>query len=633
VSRHLAPKRRLLPSLRAILEPLVWRRLWRYEESARGSLWRDQSSARKPPTPVLELMQRRDRASTTATLSPKTNKVGLLACQPTPGRDASTTLVADFYGLALQRAGPAEAPDMWAQASDEGWPVVVVDARDWPPGARGWTTAARYVAGGGTILLQGLAAGRPETRQEIGAGLGVALPAVRAIPHCTCRATFASSRADFAGELAGTVLEAQGGGFLDGAAGASPIATVRNDGHSQPLIAEIRIGEGRIWVSAWDGPGAAAGMGSALAPDRMLGTLPLMMLVRRLYGESAYHPPALIANITVDDPLLRNNPLGVPYADVVEMAASANFHLTVATVPRELKHAGADVVRLLARHPTLVTACYHGNNHDGYEFYSGPSRGRFRPRPRAAQERAVTEAVARGRRFAASWNHALDRVMVFPHGVGPSWLLPHLGASGFLASCNWLDREPLDGLPKDDPQLGVRPADLAWEGFPLLWRRRPDDDGYVLDLFTGRPAITFTHLQATRGSLELLARRADQVNRVATRPVFWAGLEEVARHAYVQRRDPATGDWKVLMTANEVCLHNRADEPRRYHVHRPFQPPGHRLLAEGCPDPAGDVLSLEVAPKGVATVRLEAMSTGEQAPGPRHEGCLISERQLAERLA
>ncbi|HEV1997623.1 MAG TPA: hypothetical protein VGR61_05790, partial [Candidatus Dormibacteraeota bacterium] len=455
----------------------------------RGRILRDHGfAARKPPTPILRPVERRDRLPALASASPKTSNVGFLAVEATPKDGTSARLVADFYGLALQRAASAEAPDVWARASREDWPLVVVDAHDWPARAGAWAAARSYVAMGGTVLIQGLAPGRAEAKREIEAGLGIALPVVRAIPRPTSRATFARSRADVAGELAGTALEAHSGGFLDSAAGAVPITTVRVDGHNQPLVAETRIGKGGIWISAWDGPAAAAGMGPALAPDRMLGTLPLMMLMRQLYGESAYHPPALIANITMDDPLLRNNPLGLLYADAVELASAANFHLTVAAVPRDLKHADREVVRLLARHPTLLTACYHGNNHDGYEFYSGPGRGRFRARPRAAQERAVTEAVARGRQFAARWDHSLDRVMVFPHGVGPGWLLPHLGATGFIASCNWLDRQPLDGLPEDDPQLGVRPADLAWNGFPLLWRRRPDDDGYVLDLFTGRPA-------------------------------------------------------------------------------------------------------------------------------------------------
>ena len=276
---------------------------------------------------------------------------------------------------------------MWTRASGERWPLVVVDARDWPPGAGDWTTAGRYVARGGTILLQGLTAGGPESRREIEAGLGAALPTVRNIPRETGRAAIGGSRADVAAELAGTVLEAQAGGFLDSTAGADPIATVRVDGRSKALVAETRMGKGRVWTSAWDGPAAAAGMGPALAPDRLLGTLPLMMLMRGLYGESAYHAPALIANITIDDPLLRNNPLGMRYADVVEMAAAANFHLTVAAVPRELKHADRDVVRLLARHPTLLTACYHGNDHDGYGSTAAPvgaASGLGRAPPRSA---------------------------------------------------------------------------------------------------------------------------------------------------------------------------------------------------------------------------------------------------------
>ncbi|MGB2938679.1 MAG: hypothetical protein WBD38_00055 [Candidatus Dormiibacterota bacterium] len=618
--------------MRAILEPLAWRRLWRYEESLRGRVWRDRGFAdRKPPITLIEQLQQRDQPRDGARLSPTTSRVGLIG-QAAPGQGTSSNLVARFYGLAVEGASGVEAADIWARATREAWPLVIADARDRPPHASGWTAAHRYVSRGGAILLQGLAASRAEDRREIEAALGTTLPRVHGISSPTSRASVATSRVDVAGELAGTVLEAQSSAFLDHTGGAEPIAAVRVDGHDQPLVTETRIGKGRLWITAWDGP-APAGMAAALAPEQLLGTLPLMMLMRELYGDSAYHASAPIANITIDDPLLRNNPLGMPYADVVEMASASNFHLTVATVPRDLPHADHDVVRLLARHPTRLTACYHGNDHDGYEFYSGPGRGRFRPRSRAAQERALAEAVARGRRFAARWDHALDRVMVFPHGVGPSWLLPQLGASGFLASCNWLDREPLGGAPDDDPQLGVRPADLAWEGFPLLWRRRPDDDGYVLDLFTGRPAITFTHLQATRGSLDLLAHRADKVNRAATRQVFWAGLEDVARHAYLQRRDPKTGDWMVLMTANEVCLHNPGDEPRHFRVNRPFLPRGMRLRAEGAPEADGDAIVLEVAPRGVATVRLGPTAPALVTPEPPHLGCSIAERQQAESVA
>ena len=68
-----------------------------------------------------------------------------------------------------------------------------------------------------------------------------------------------------------------------------------------------------------------------------------------------------------------------------------------------------------------------------------------------------------------------------------------LNALGFVASCNLDNRYPLEAEVPADPQLGMRPADTAWSGFPLLWRRGIGDSGYVLDLFLGRPALTMRH--------------------------------------------------------------------------------------------------------------------------------------------
>jgi hypothetical protein len=78
-------------------------------------------------------------------------------------------------------------------------------------------------------------------------------------------------------------------------------------------------------------------------------------------------------------------------------------------------------------------------------------------------------------------------------------------------------------------------------------------------------------------------------------------LEDVARHAYLQRRRPDAG-WEVLMTANEACLHNPGPSPREYTVTRPGLPEGSALVADGEAGPGQ--LSVEVPAEGTALVRV-----------------------------
>ncbi|MFY9615433.1 MAG: hypothetical protein WAT58_08560, partial [Candidatus Dormiibacterota bacterium] len=123
--------------MRAILEPLAWRRLWRYEESLRGRVWRDRGFAdRKPSITLIEQLRQRDQPRDGARLSPTTSRVGLIG-QAAPGQGTSSNLVARFYGLAVEGASGVEAADIWARATREAWPLVIADARDRPPHASG----------------------------------------------------------------------------------------------------------------------------------------------------------------------------------------------------------------------------------------------------------------------------------------------------------------------------------------------------------------------------------------------------------------------------------------------------------------------------------------------------------------
>jgi hypothetical protein len=227
--------------------------------------------------------------------------------------------------------------------------------------------------------------------------------------------------------------------------------------------------------------------------------------------------------------------------------------------------------------------------------------------------------VERVRRFTDMTGAQLDRVMVFPHGLCSAALLPVLGELGFLATCNWLDRYPLNAPVPSDPELGSRPADLAWHGFPLLWRRPLSDSSGVLDLFHGRPAILFCHPHELDGGIpDSLRARVHEINQAGGGKVAWRGLDEVARHAYLQRRLDSN-DWEVLMTANEACLHNPGPGPRTFRVSRPRLPAGARLEAESALEAEtkdADQITVTVASNATAAVRVK-WPGGSSLPGCR----------------
>jgi hypothetical protein len=226
---------------------------------------------------------------------------------------------------------------------------------------------------------------------------------------------------------------------------------------------------------------------------------------------------------------------------------------------------------------------------------------RYGARPLAAQRRSLVRAAERGHRFHERTGVALDRVMVFPHGIASPAVFSTLQSLGFVSTCNSDDRYPLGASVPDEFDIGTRPADVAWAGFPLIWRRGLPDRSFVVDLFLGRPVITFGHSKALGPDLQPFADRADELNAFGVGELRWSGLEEISRHSYLQRRDPKHG-WLVLMLSNEICLHNPDARPRRYMVERRHLPFGSTLASDAGTAGPTDALMVTVPPGGTSTV-------------------------------
>lgn len=580
--------RRLAVDWRGYPRRLVWgRRL--------GYLPRQASTA--PISPVEE------PARTAGPVPPAgAGPVGVV--EPAAGGRVLVAAAAELLGLPLEAVGPEQTAPLVHRALAGRWRLVSapVEALAGLP-ETGLAALATFVHRGGTLHLEGLNERSNGPLEALGRRLGFPPPVV----HGTWRADrlrFPGEQAAYARELAGTQLSTAGGAcVLRPAPGAEVLALHVDGGTARPALVRQRVGQGWIVSSTVHRAGGQR-LHDLLASERAGAALAPLLLLRALYGAACWHPPAPLVNFSIDDPALRPGLLGLPYDRLVAQARDHGFHVTIATVPRELVLAEESVVRHLRARPGVLSACYHGCDHEGYEFYlTQGSHRRYVSRPLAEQRRALWRAVEHGRRFARVHGHQLDRVMVFPYGVGPASLFPDLERLGFLATCNYGDKYPLEAPVPPDPDLGLRPADVAWEGFPLLWRRSLDDDGYLLDLVLGRPLLLFAHRRELGRDFGPFVERARAIRHATGDTAVWRPLEEVARHAYLQRQDPAAG-WQVLMTANEACLHNPDPNPREYTVVRPHLPGGRSFEVDGQPRESGQPLPVTVPPGGTALVRL-----------------------------
>jgi len=517
------------------------------------------------------------------------------------GRPSPVVAAADLLGLRVEQFDQGAAERLIDRAIVDGWGLVAVPADALEELSRSAGALGAYVGRGGTVLLHGLDERSNGALDQLGGVIGEHMPAVAGAPSGR-RLLIPAERAEFGGPLAGTALESRCGEHaLEPCDPADVLAWSETGGERRPVVVERRAGRGRIVLDAlrMADPAVPA---DVLSSGRSHALVVPLLLHRQVYGSAAWHAPQPVANFTIDDPALRSGSLGLRYDLLALQARDHRFHVTIATVPRELPLADDVAVRRLRSHPDLLSACYHGCNHDGYEFYlAAGARTRHHPRPLAEQRAALGRAVERGLVFEAGTGCRLDRVMVFPYGVGPARLFPDLRRLGFLATCNYWDKYPLEATVPDRQDLGLRPADLAWEGFPLLWRRGIEDRGFLLDLLLGRPSLSFAHRRALGSDFLPFVDRARAINRAARGGVVWCGLEQVARHAHLHRKTSGAG-WEVLMTGDEACLHNPDPSPRTCTVIRPDLPVRGRL--ETSQAQGGGRLEVMIPAGGTCVVRV-----------------------------
>ena len=331
-----------------------------------------------------------------------------------------------------------------------------------------------------------------------------------------------------------------------------------DNGEVAPLFVETDLHQQSVFLAAKMFPSSNDNVVDAFAE-----IAPVMMFVKHCAGERGWHALHHYANLTIDDPWLRE-PYGLlSYSGLLSEMERHNFHTTIAFIPWNYDRSQPQVVSLFRSHPDKFSICIHGNDHDHKEFTD------LRSKPLPLQVAALRQSLARMENFRRLTGITYDKVFVFPHSIGLEEILEQLRADHFLATVN-ARNVPMDRPKPNSPSFALRPATLAYANFPSILRysmNMPMPAGFLeINQFLDNPLFFYGHQDSFASGPDAFDATADAVNRLDPE-MRWRSAGEIVRHLYlVRKRDDA--DYDVLSFSSDLQLENPSDRNLTFRVTR-----------------------------------------------------------------
>jgi hypothetical protein len=370
-----------------------------------------------------------------------------------------------------------------------------------------------------------------------------------------------------------------------------PLLLVRStDGTSHPVYSELTGTEAPVFFAAFSHPVQDDGYVFKPSDDAsLINVIPILTFLRFAGGPYCWHRDTDYANLTIDDPWLRE-PYGyLSYEGLLAQMQKARFHTTIAFVPWNYDRSRENVVTLFREHPKYYSICVHGNNHDRWEFYlyETSATDPMPAKPFEVQEANIRQGLARMDKFRQLTGLDFDRVMVFPHYVPPSRTFGLLKTYNFLMTAN-AGHMPLNCDPPRDPVLYLRSMTLDFGNFASA-SRRPRSDwsqaSIALDLFLDNPVLFFEHQGFFRGGIGAFNETARMVNALQPN-TRWMGLGDIARCSYLQKARP-DGNCDVKAFCRDIDLANNGEQEVTYYVEKEetSDPPIRHVRVDGAAHP------------------------------------------------
>jgi hypothetical protein len=322
---------------------------------------------------------------------------------------------------------------------------------------------------------------------------------------------------------------------------AQEIMSVRNDRQAVPVFVEADLPQQKVFfLSRVSRPGDGAvdrnadNMESAFAE-----IAPMMVFVKYSAGERGWHMLHHYANLTIDDPWLREPYGNLSYKGLLKEMESHDFHTTIAFIPWNYDRSEAETISLFRNHPDRFSICIHGDNHDHKEFEDLGSK------PLDVQIAALKQSLARMEKFQRLTGIPYDNVFVFPHSIGTASILERLKNYNFAATVN-SSNIPMDRRRPADLLFALRPSTLSFANFPSVLRYSaavPSQSAFLgINAFLDNPLFLYAHHDFFASGINAFDETADQVNKLEP-DTRWRSLGEIANHLYMVRlRDDSNYD-------------------------------------------------------------------------------------------
>jgi hypothetical protein len=312
-----------------------------------------------------------------------------------------------------------------------------------------------------------------------------------------------------------------------------PILTLGNEREALPVFVEIGSEQQPVFMASRTGA-VDEGVGE-LKGGNVLSVFteiaPAMIFVKYCAGARAWHALHHYANLTIDDPWLREPYGHLDYKGLLQEMEEHNFHTTIAFIPWNYDRSEPEVVSLVIDHPDRFSICVHGDNHDHKEFTD------LRSKPLAVQIADLKQSLARMEKFHTLTNIPYDKVMVFPHSIGSESVLAQLKAYDFLATIN-SSNVPMDQEAPLSPLFALRPITLSFANFSSITRypatRSLPKEFVAVNEFLDNPLFLYSHQDFFDGGIDAFDTTADEINK-SEPSTEWRSVGTIANHLYLVR--------------------------------------------------------------------------------------------------
>ncbi len=285
--------------------------------------------------------------------------------------------------------------------------------------------------------------------------------------------------------------------------------------------------------------------------EHFCSAVPLLMFVRLMFKEVAWHPQEMGACLIIDDPLLQKRYGCCDFQQVRKLMQELGFSANIAFIPWNWWRTSRAAGDLFDKGSGPFSVSVHGCDHVKAEFGVSSSNLLY-GRARLALERMRKHENRTG------IHH--EPVMVFPQGVFSSECPGILKKTGYIAAVN----TEINSISASESRTRIRDAwDVAimkYGDFGIFTRRYAHHgiENCAFDLLLGKPCLIASHHDVFKDerteSLELIKKL-----RSLNCALRWGPLGDVLSKA-CRRRVKGAGVDEVEMYGNELVINNTTEQ-------------------------------------------------------------------------